>query len=89
MSCYSLDFKDRKSKKLDTLENWKNFNYLDLTYRLKKQIISGDTANVRVEWLIKITKKGVGKSEDSRTVLDVVLKREGDRWKIKEIKPVS
>jgi uncharacterized membrane protein YvbJ len=89
MSCYSLDFKDRKSKKLDTLESWKNFKYLDLTYNLKKQTISGNIANVRVEWLMKISQKGIGKSEVSRTVLDVVLKREGDRWKIKEIKPVS
>jgi RNA polymerase subunit RPABC4/transcription elongation factor Spt4 len=89
MSCYSLDFKDRKRKRLDTLENWKTFHYLDLTYHLKEQTVSGDTANVRVEWLMKISQKGTGKPEDNRTVLDVVLKREGDHWKIKEIQPIS
>ena len=89
MSCYSLDFKDRKRKRLDTLENWKHFHYLDLSYSLKKQAISGDIATVRVEWFMKISPKGTGKPEDSRTVLDVVLKREGDRWKIKEIQPMG
>lgn len=89
MSCYSLDFKDRKRKRLDTLENWKTFHYLDLTYHLKKQTVSGDAANVRVEWLMKISQKGAGKPEENRTVLDVVLKREGDHWKIKEIQPIS
>jgi uncharacterized membrane protein YvbJ len=89
MSCYSLDFKDRKRKKLDTLENWEQFHYLDLKYSLKKQTILRDIATVRVEWLMKISPKGTGKPEDSKTVLDVVLKREEDRWKIKEIKPMG
>ncbi len=89
MSCYSIDFKDRKRKRLDTLESWKNFQYLDLTYQLKEQTVSGDTANVRVEWLMKVTQKGSRKQEVNRTLLDVILKREEDRWKIKEIKPIS
>ena len=89
MSCYSLDFKDRKRKRLDTLENWKHFHYLDLNYSLKKQTVSRDIATVRVEWSMKISPKGTGKPEESRTVLDVVLKREGDRWKIKEIQPMG
>jgi uncharacterized membrane protein YvbJ len=77
MSCYSIDFKDRKRKRLD------------LTYQLKEQTVSGDTANVRVEWLMKVTQKGSRKQEVNRTLLDVILKREEDRWKIKEIKPIS
>ena len=89
MSSYSLVFKDRKRKRLDTLEIWKNFNYLDLAYDLKEQTVYGDTANVKVEWLMKVTKKGSRKPEVNRTLLEVILKREEDRWKIKEIKPIS
>ncbi len=89
MSCYSLEFKDRERKRLDTLESWKKFNYLNLTYDLKTQRISVDTANVRVEWSMRISPKGTPKPEDNRTVLDVLLKREGDHWKIKEIQPTS
>ncbi|MFB3884433.1 MAG: hypothetical protein ACE144_04335 [Thermodesulfobacteriota bacterium] len=89
MSCYTLDFKDRDKKKLDTLENWKKFDYLDLAYDLKEQAISGDSAHIRVEWRMKISQKGSGKPQDNRTVLDVVLKKEGEDWKIKDIQPIS
>ncbi len=89
MSCYSQDFKDRKRKRLDTLESWKTFNYLNLTYDLKSKTVSGNTANVRVEWLMKISQKETEKREDSRSISEVVLKREGNHWKIKEIQPIS
>jgi len=89
MSCYSRDFTDREIKRLDTLETWGFYNYHDLSYDLKKQTITGDTANVRLEWLIQISKKTGGQPEDRRTLMDVTLKREDGHWKIKEIKPVS
>jgi ketosteroid isomerase-like protein len=89
MSCYSRDFSDREGKRLDALETWGFFNYHDLSYHLKTQVISGDTANVRLEWLIRISKKAGGKIEDKKTLMEVNLKREDGGWKIKEIKPVS
>jgi ketosteroid isomerase-like protein len=76
-------------KRLDTLENWNNFQYLELSYELKEQRVSGNTADVKVEWLMKVTLRETQETEVSRTLLDVTLKREEDRWKIKEIKPVS
>jgi uncharacterized membrane protein YvbJ len=87
MSCYAIDFKDRKKKEFDTLESWKKFNYLDLAYHLKEQTISGDRANVRVEWQMKVDQKGSKQPEVIKTILDVVLKREGGLWKIIETKP--
>jgi ketosteroid isomerase-like protein len=89
MSCYSRDFSDREGKRLDALETWGFFNYQDLSYHLKTQVISGNTANVRLEWLIRISKKVGGKVEDKKSLMEVTLKREDGGWKIKEIKPVS
>ncbi|MEW6376075.1 MAG: hypothetical protein AB1502_09855 [Thermodesulfobacteriota bacterium] len=89
MSCFSRDFNGREGKRLDTIETWKHFNYLDLSYDLKKQTISGNTANVRLEWLVRVSQKVGGQQQDSRIVLDATLKREDGRWKIKEIKPIS
>jgi len=89
MSCYSRDFNDREGKRLDALETWGFYNYHDLSYDLKKQTISGDTADVRLEWMIRISKKVGGQREDRRTLLDVTLKREDGHWKIKEIKTAS
>lgn len=86
MSCYSLDFKDREGRRAATLENWKNFDYLELSYDLKKRSISGDTANVRVEWFILTSPKGGGQPQEGKAVLDVTFKKENGGWKIKEIK---
>lgn len=89
LSCYSTDFKDRESKKKSTLENWKKFDYLDLSYDLRNPSISGDIAKVRVEWLIKIFATTGGKPQENKTILDVLLKKEEGEWKIKEVKLTS
>jgi ketosteroid isomerase-like protein len=89
MSCYSLDFKDRNGKKLATIESWKAFDYLDLSYDLKRQTISEDTADIRVEWVIDISEKMGGPPQKSKAILDVLLTREQGQWKIREIKSAS
>lgn len=89
MSCFSRDFNGIEGKRLDTLKMWENYNYLDLSYGLKEQTISGDTANVRLEWLVRTSQKMGKKPREDRTVLDVTLKKEDDYWKIIEIRPVS
>jgi hypothetical protein len=86
LSCYAVDFKDREGKKKATLAHWKNFDYMDLSYDLKNPLISGDTAKARVEWLIKITPYSGGRPLESKTSLDVTLTKEGEGWKIKEVK---
>jgi hypothetical protein len=89
MSCFSRDFKGAEGKRKDTLKMWETFNYHDLSYDLKKQTISGDTADVRLEWVVRTFERAGGKPHNGRTVLDVTLKREDGRWKIKEIRPIS
>ncbi len=86
ISCYATDFKDREGKKKATLAYWKKFDYLDLSYDLKSPSISGDTAKARVEWVIKISSMTGGQPQESKTILDVVLKKEEEGWKIKEVK---
>jgi ketosteroid isomerase-like protein len=89
MSCYSRDFEDKEGKRIAILETWENFNYLDLSYHLKKQTITGDTANVRVEWLIRASPKAGGQPQDTRSLLNVMLSREEGDWKIKAIQSAS
>jgi ketosteroid isomerase-like protein len=86
LSCYASDFKDREGKKKATLAHWKNFDYMDLSYDLKNPSISGDTAKARVEWRIKITPYSGGRSLESKTILDVTLRKEEEEWKIEEVK---
>jgi hypothetical protein len=89
MSCYASDFNGRNEKRLATVETWDNFNYLDLSYELKRLTVTAQTAQVRVKWWINISPKHGGTSEKITSVLDVSLKKEADYWKIKKIKPVS
>jgi len=89
MSCYSTDFKDRDARERTTLKYWDNFNYLDLSYDIKSHSISGDAAKARVEWSIRIAPRIGGKGQESKTLLDVVLKKEDNDWKIKEVIPIS
>jgi ketosteroid isomerase-like protein/RNA polymerase subunit RPABC4/transcription elongation factor Spt4 len=89
MSCYSTDFKDREKRERETLKSWENFSYLGLSYDLKDHTISGNTAKIRVEWSMKISPRFGGQSQESKTLLDVVLKKEDNDWKIEEVIPVG
>ena len=89
MSCYSAGFKDQEGKKRETLKNWENFTYINLSYNLKEHTISGDTAGIRVEWVIHFYPKEGNQPQESKTVLDVTLNREPDGWKIKNIKAIG
>jgi hypothetical protein len=89
MSCYALDFKDRESKKQTTLENWKNIHYLDLSYNVKNQILSGDTATIEVEWWIKTSRDKDGPPQEDRTAINASLKKEEGNWRIKETRTAS
>ncbi len=89
MSCYALDFKDREGKRLSTLENWKAVDYLDLSYRVKNQTVSGDTANIEIEWLIKTCRDKDSQPQENRIPIDASLKKEDGSWRIKETKTAS
>jgi RNA polymerase subunit RPABC4/transcription elongation factor Spt4 len=89
MSCYAADFIGRDKKRLAILENWDHFDYLDLSYDLKRLTVTAHTAQVRVEWWMNISPKHGGISEKTTSVLDVSLKKEAGHWKIEKIKPVS
>jgi ketosteroid isomerase-like protein len=89
ISCYASDFKDREGKKKATLDNWKKFDYLDLSYDLKNPLISGDTAKAKVEWLIKTASKAGGQSQEIKTTMEVTLIKEEGGWRIKEVKQIG
>ena len=89
MSCFSRGFSDAEAKRKDTLKLWDTFDYNDLSYKFKRQTISRNTADVRLEWLVTASEKLGGKPHNGTTVLDVTLKREDGCWKILEIKPVN
>jgi uncharacterized protein YbaR (Trm112 family) len=89
ISCYASNFKDREEKRRATLIFWTRFDYLDLSYDLKDASISGDTAKVKVQWVITISPKTGKPSQTTKANLDVKLKKEEGGWKIEEVKQVG
>ena len=87
MSCYASDFRNMEEKRKATLANWKIFNYLDLSYDLKKTSISDGTAKARVEWVIKTSSETGGRPQENKSILDVTFKKEEGGWKIEEVTP--
>lgn len=85
LSCYSKDFKDREGKKRATLESWKKFNYIELSYHLKKFSLSSETAKAKVVWFIKYCPKSGGPPRENKTILEVVFQKEEEDWKIREV----
>ncbi len=68
---------------------WENYDYLSLSYELKEKTISKDKAHIELEWQVKTSKKLNGQRQNGKSLLDVILKKEEDQWKILEIKQVS
>ena len=89
ISCYASNFKDREEKRRTTLVFWTKFDYLDLSYDLKNASISGDTAKVKVQWVITISSKTGKPPQTTKANLDVKLKKEEGGWKIEEVKQVG
>ncbi len=86
MTCFSSDFADKEKKRTDALKTWNQFYYVHLSYDLKKQMIAGNTAGIQLEWLVRSSEKVTGKLEESRILLDTILKKENGSWKIQEVK---
>lgn len=89
MSCYTKDLEDRSGRRATTLETWNHFDYLDLSYELKRETITGHGVQVRVEWWAKVSRKSEGLPQERKSIYDVTLRKEDGFWKISEIKPVS
>lgn len=89
MSCFSKDFKGIEEKRSDTLKMWENYDYLSLSYELKGKTISTNIAQIKLEWLVRTSMKLNGQLQNGKSLIDVTLKKEGDHWKIIEIKQIS
>ncbi len=89
LSCFSKDFKGIEEKRSDTIKMWENYDYLSLSYELKDQTISTDTAQIKLEWSVRTSKKLNGQRQNGKSLIDVTLKKEEDHWKIIGIKQIS
>ncbi len=87
MSCYASEYKDLEERRRTALQFWSKHNYLDLEYTLKVESVSIDSAKARVEWRIRSIPLAGGPIEEGKSVLNVIFKKEKNKWKIVEVAP--
>jgi hypothetical protein len=89
MSCYTSDYADLEERRRTALQSWEKHNYLDLDYVLKVESVSIDSAKARVEWQIRSIPTAGGQLEEGKSVLNVIFRKEKNKWKIKGVTPVK
>ena len=82
MSCYSSSFPDYEKKRDDTINLWSKYDFLKLDYTIKEKNVIGDNAFVKLVWNMKFGSKGTQETKELMDNLRVLLKKEGQNWKI-------
>lgn len=86
ISCYSMDFPDIEEKKNKTLQNWEAMDLNALNYSMRDLSFHQNTAEVTIDWLITTRWTENDQVETINTTNKVILRKEGDQWKIANLK---
>ncbi len=86
ISCYSPSFSNLAEKKDKTLQNWKDMDITGLTYTVRDLIVQQNTTEVTIDWQITTRAADSGQTETFNTTNNVVLQKEGDQWKIVDLR---
>ncbi|MCX7919164.1 MAG: zinc ribbon domain-containing protein [bacterium] len=87
MSCYSAQFPDYQQKLKDTEETIRTYDIVSLTYVIDSSAIkiTPDTAELPIQWQIKLRKYDDGSTISATDSNYVVLTKENNRWKIVQV----
>jgi hypothetical protein len=87
MSCYSTQFPDYQAKLDDTEELIKTYDIVSLTYTINSSAlkIAGMHAELPIKWNVKLRKYDDGSTLSATDSNYVVLAKEDDQWKIKQV----
>jgi rRNA maturation endonuclease Nob1 len=86
MTCYSTAFPNLEEKKDKTIQTWKDMDITGLAYTMRDLIVQQNTTEVTIEWQITTRAADGGQTETFNTTNNVVLQKEGDQWKIVNLK---
>ena len=86
MTCYSTAFPNLEEKKEKTIQTWKDMDITGLAYTMRDLIVQQNTTEVTIDWQITTRAADSGQTETFNTTNNVVLQKEGDQWKIVNLK---
>lgn len=86
MSCYSSAYPSYEEKKNQTIKNWQDYDFTDLTFTVRDLIVNQNAAEVTVDWQITARSANTGETQTFNTTNNVVLQKESGQWKITSLK---
>jgi hypothetical protein len=87
ISCYASDYPNLGELERQTYENWKNFDFKNVSYNISNLRRTGpNTASGELVWNLQIVNNQTKASEMLRSVVNVTLEDNNGTWKIKESK---
>lgn len=86
LSCYSTVFPNLEEKKEKTIRTWKDMDITSLNFMIRDLIAHQNITEVTIDWQITARSTDSGQTETFNTTNNVVLQKEGDQWKIVNLK---
>ncbi|MBM4139874.1 MAG: zinc ribbon domain-containing protein [Nitrospira sp.] len=86
MSCYSPSYPTHEDKKNQTVKNWQDYDFADLSFTVRDLIVNQNTAEVTVDWQINARSAKTGETQTFNITNNVVLQKESGQWKITALK---
>jgi hypothetical protein len=90
ISCYSNDYSNLGELERQTYENWKNFDFKNVSYNISNlRRVGPNQAAAELIWNFQLFNNQTKVSEMHRAVFNVMLEESGGNWKIKESKEIG
>ncbi|MBW1918348.1 MAG: zinc ribbon domain-containing protein [Deltaproteobacteria bacterium] len=90
MSCYHSAYPDLGRLEALTLENWKNYDFKNISYHISNlQVIGPNQVSAEVVWNFQLYNHQTKAYELHRAAFQIILQQTGDSWKIRESKELG
>jgi hypothetical protein len=90
ISCYSTSYPNLGELERQTYENWKNFDFKNVSYNISNhRRVGPNQAAADLVWNIQLVNSQTKTSEMHRAVVNILLEESGGTWKIRESKEIG
>lgn len=90
LSCYAPSYPNLGELERQTYENWKNFDFKNVSYNITNlRRVGPNQAVADLIWNFQLVNNQTKASELHRTVVNVLLEESGGTWKIRDSKDIG
>ncbi len=90
ISCYSTSYPNLGELERQTYENWKNFDFKNVSYNISNlRRVGPNQAEADLVWNFQLFNNQTKNAEMHRAVFNVLLEESGGTWKIRDSKEIG